>query len=76
MPSGIDHVIVAVSNAAGEVFDSAPYGWPVAKDSGLATSLRLALQHLIDTGEYRTIATIWGVEKGMIDKPVINAATR
>jgi ABC-type amino acid transport substrate-binding protein/predicted Ser/Thr protein kinase len=62
--------------AAGEVFDSAPYGWPVAKDSGLAKSLQLALQHLIDTGEYRTIATMWGLEKGMIDKPLINAATR
>ena len=62
--------------AAGEVFDSAPYGWPVDKDSGLAESLRLALQHLIDTGEYRTIATMWGVEMGMIDKPAINAATR
>ncbi len=62
--------------AAGAVFDSAPYGWPVAKDSGLAEPLRQALQHLIDTGEYRTIATIWGVEKGMIDKPSINAAVR
>jgi ABC-type amino acid transport substrate-binding protein/predicted Ser/Thr protein kinase len=62
--------------AAGTVFDSAPYGWPVAKDSGLAQSLRLALQHLIDTGEYRTIATMWGVEKGMIDKPAINGAAR
>lgn len=62
-------------DAAGDVFDSAPYGWPVAKNSGLAKSLQLALQHLIDTGEYRTIATMWGLEKGMIDKPVINAAT-
>jgi ABC-type amino acid transport substrate-binding protein len=61
---------------AGEVFDSAPYGWPVAKGSGLAESLRQALEHLISTGEYRTIATMWGVEKGMIDKPVINGATR
>lgn len=61
---------------AGEVFDSAPYGWPVAKGSGLAESLRLALQHVIDTGEYRTIATMWGVEKGMIPEPVINGATR
>lgn len=59
---------------AGDVFDSAPYGWPVAKGSGLAESLRLALEHLIDTGEYRTIATMWGVERGMIDKPVINGA--
>ncbi len=62
--------------AAGAVFDSAPYGWPVAKDSGLAEPLRQALQHLMDTGEYRTIATIWGVEKGMIDKPSINGAVR
>ncbi|MCV7177428.1 serine/threonine protein kinase StpK7 [Mycolicibacterium sphagni] len=62
--------------AAGAVFDSAPYGWPVAKDSGLAPSLQQALEHLIQTGEYRTIATIWGVEKGIIDKPAINAAVR
>ncbi|MCK0175857.1 bifunctional serine/threonine-protein kinase/transporter substrate-binding domain-containing protein [Mycolicibacterium sp. F2034L] len=59
---------------AGEVFDSAPYGWPVAKGSGLAESLRQALEHLMATGEYRTIATMWGVEKGMIEKPVINGA--
>lgn len=61
---------------AGEVFDSAPYGWPVAKGSGLAESLRLALLHVMDTGEYRTIATMWGVEKGMITDPVINGANR
>jgi ABC-type amino acid transport substrate-binding protein len=61
---------------AGEVFDSAPYGWPVAKGSKLAESLRQALEHLMQTGEYRTIATMWGVEKGMIDKPVINGAIR
>jgi len=30
----------------------------------------------MQTGEYKTIATMWGVEKGMIDKPVINAAIR
>ncbi|STZ88913.1 extracellular solute-binding protein family 3 [Mycolicibacterium fortuitum] len=59
---------------AGEVFDSAPYGWPVAKGSGLAESLRLALEHVMSTGEYRTIATMWGVEKSMITQPVINGA--
>ena len=32
------------------------------------------LQHLIDTGAYKPIATNWDVEKGMIDKPVINGA--
>lgn len=62
--------------AAGGVFDSAPYGWPVAKGSALSQSLRQALEHLMQTGEYRTIATMWGVEKGMIDKPEINGATK
>ena len=61
---------------AGDVFDSAPYGWPVAKGSALSESLRLALEHLMETGEYRAIATMWGVERGMIDKPQINGATR
>ena len=60
---------------AGEIFDSAPYGWPVKKGSPLAQSLLQALQHLMDSGTYKTIATNWGVEKGMIDKPVINGAT-
>ncbi len=61
---------------AGAVFDSAPYGWPVAKGSPLAESLRKALEHLMQTGEYRTIATMWGVDKGMIDKPAINGAIK
>jgi ABC-type amino acid transport substrate-binding protein/predicted Ser/Thr protein kinase len=61
---------------AGAVFDSAPYGWPVAKGSPLAESLRKALEHLMQTGDYRTIATMWGVDKGMIDKPAINGAIR
>jgi polar amino acid transport system substrate-binding protein len=59
---------------AGPVFDSAPYGWPVKKDSALAQSLQKALEHLIETGKYKEIATNWGVEAGMIDKPVINGA--
>lgn len=59
---------------AGEVFDSAPYGWPVAKGSPLAQSLQQALQHLIDNGEYEKIAANWGLEDGTIDKPAINGA--
>ncbi len=59
--------------AAGEIFDSAPYGWPVAKGSPLAASLQKALEHLISTGDYKTIASNWGgVEAGMVTKPVIN----
>lgn len=59
---------------AGEIFDSAPYGWPVQKGSPLAQSLQMALEHLIETGKYEEIARNWGVESGMIDKPVINGA--
>ena len=61
--------------SVGDVLEAAPYGWPVEKGSPLAESLRQALEHLMQTGEYRTIATMWGVEKGMIDHPVINGAT-
>lgn len=60
---------------AGEIFDAAPYGWPVAKGSPLATSLSKALEHLIKSGDYKTIAANWGVEKGMVEKPVVNGAT-
>lgn len=60
--------------AAGEIADAAPYGWPVKKGSPLAQSLKQALEHLIETGKYKEIATNWGVEAGMIDKPVINGA--
>lgn len=59
---------------AGETFDSAPYGWPVEKGSPLAQSLLQALEHLIETGTYKEIAANWGLEEGMIDKPVINGA--
>jgi polar amino acid transport system substrate-binding protein len=60
--------------AAGEIADAAPYGWPVAKGSPLAQSLQKALEHLIENGKYEEIAKAWGVETGMIDKPVINGA--
>ena len=59
---------------AGAVFDTAPYGWPVAKGSGLGESMRQALEHVMSTGEYEAIATKWGVEAGMIATPVINGA--
>jgi polar amino acid transport system substrate-binding protein len=60
--------------AAGQIFDSAPYGWPVAKGSPLGQSLLRALQHIMATGDYKTIATNWGVQSGMITNPVINGA--
>ena len=47
-----------------------------SESSALSESLRQALEHVMSTAEYRTIATMWGVEKGMIDKSVINGAIR
>lgn len=61
---------------AGPMFDSAPYGWPVKKGSPLAQSLLKALEHLMASGDYKTIATNWGVESGIIEKPVINGAVK
>lgn len=59
---------------AGPVFDSAPYGWAVAKNSALAKALQAAVQHLIDNGKYLEIAKNWGVQEGAITKSVINGA--
>ncbi|WP_282786208.1 MULTISPECIES: ABC transporter substrate-binding protein [unclassified Nocardia] len=63
-----------VIEAAGPIFDSAPYGWPVKKGSPLAPVLQQAMQYLIDNGQYRQIAENWGVEEGVIAKSVINGA--
>lgn len=59
---------------AGDIFDSAPYGWAVQKNSPLAQSLKQALEHLIESGAYEQVAKNWGAENGMIDKPAINGA--
>lgn len=61
--------------SAGPVFDSAPYGWAVAKGSPLAAALQKAVQHLIDNGQYTQITENWGVQDGAITTSVINGAT-
>ncbi|MFI6433587.1 ABC transporter substrate-binding protein [Rhodococcus oryzae] len=60
--------------AAGEVFDSAPYGWPLVKGSPLAPVLQRAMQYLIDGGQYQQIADNWGVGSGTITQSQINGA--
>ncbi|AVM65112.1 MULTISPECIES: ABC transporter substrate-binding protein [Dietzia] len=52
---------------AGDVFDAAPYGWPVRKGSELTAALEAAADKLIETGDFEKIAQTWGVEDGMID---------
>lgn len=56
----------------GDMFDAAPYGWAVPKDSSLGPALAAALQHLIDTGDYERILAQWGVTTGFIDRAMIN----
>ena len=60
---------------AGQIFDSAPYGWPVAKGSPLGQALQKAAQSLIDSGAYLAITKKWGVEAGDIKTAQINGAT-
>ncbi|MGW5383811.1 ABC transporter substrate-binding protein [Nocardia sp. NPDC003963] len=59
---------------AGPVFDSAPYGWAVAKGSPLAPVLRDAVQYLMDNGQYRQITENWGVQEGALRTSLINGA--
>ncbi|MEZ0049576.1 serine/threonine protein kinase [Mycobacterium sp. MAA66] len=61
---------------AATIVDAQPYGWSVAKGSGLGPALQAALRYLIKTGEYQQIAAKWGLEMGVIDNPVINGALR
>jgi polar amino acid transport system substrate-binding protein len=60
--------------AAGQLFKTAPYGWAIPKGSPLGQALLKALEHLMQTGGYKTILTNWSVQDGGIDKPVINGA--
>jgi polar amino acid transport system substrate-binding protein len=57
----------------GEIYDSAPYGYVVAKDqTALAEALLAAVQALIDDGTYTSILQQWGVEGGGITDPAVN----
>lgn len=56
----------------GEMFQAAPYGWPVPKDSELGPALAAALQHLIDTGDYARILGQWNIHEGYLDHALIN----
>lgn len=56
----------------GEMFDAAPYGFAVPKDSPLGPAMGAAMQHLIDTGDYERILAQWGVETGLLEQAQIN----
>ncbi|SDL69320.1 amino acid ABC transporter substrate-binding protein, PAAT family [Corynebacterium mycetoides] len=56
----------------GEMFDAAPYGFAVNKDSELGPAMAAALQHLIDTGDYARILAQWNIDNGLLDHALIN----
>lgn len=62
-------------STAGNVFDTEPYGFPVAKGSPLGPVLREAVQRLIDSGEVAKIAQRWGTQDGLITTSTVNGAT-
>ncbi|HSO90177.1 MAG TPA: ABC transporter substrate-binding protein [Arthrobacter sp.] len=61
---------------AGDAFEVAPYGMPVAKDSEFTPVLQKALQTLIDDGTYTKILSKWGVEAGGVETAEINVASK
>ena len=56
----------------GDMFEAAPYGMAVNKDSDYGPAMAAALQHLIETGDYARILAQWGIEDGLIDVAMIN----
>lgn len=57
----------------GDLFDAAPYGFAVQKDSGVAEAVRDALQALMDNGTYLEILKKAGIESGALPEATINA---
>lgn len=61
---------------AGDAFEVAPYGIPIAKDSELTPIIQEALQSLIDDGTYGEILAEWGVESGGVETAALNVASQ
>ncbi len=59
----------------GTPFSTAPYGFIVAKNSGLANPLLAAVKALMADGQYKKILNKWGVEQGSVTAPKINGAS-
>jgi polar amino acid transport system substrate-binding protein len=59
----------------GDIYDSAPYGYVVAKDqTEFADAIAQAVAALIEDGSYQQVLEEWGVEAGGIDDPTVNPA--
>lgn len=59
----------------GSMFDTAPYGFPITKDSELAEQVRASLQRLIDDGTYLSLLEKYDSESGAIEQATVNAGS-
>jgi polar amino acid transport system substrate-binding protein len=63
-----------VFKLSGDLYGTAPYGFAIPKNNGLAQPMLDALKKLMADGTYLNILKKWGVEAGAITDPVINGA--
>ncbi|MCD0448765.1 ABC transporter substrate-binding protein [Actinocorallia sp. API 0066] len=59
----------------GDIYDAAPYGYVVKKDSPFAQVLGDAVKALIADGTYTKVLTEWGVQGGGITDPQVDPAS-
>jgi polar amino acid transport system substrate-binding protein len=71
----IVHLSKGTFKLTGTPFSTAPYGFIVAKDSGLAAPLLAAVKTLMADGQYRKILDKWGVQQGAVGTAQINGAS-
>ncbi|APT84652.1 ABC transporter substrate-binding protein [Corynebacterium aquilae] len=57
---------------SGEMFDAAPYGWPVQKGSDLGPAIAAGLDSIMKNGDYNKILDTWGITEGHLSEAMIN----
>jgi polar amino acid transport system substrate-binding protein len=58
---------------AGDIYDSAPYGYVVKKEQAeFAQAIADALKAIIADGSYGAALKKWGVDQGAITDPAVN----
>jgi polar amino acid transport system substrate-binding protein len=78
LDSQVAAYVVHLSNGefklTGTPFSTAPYGFALPKNSGLAIPFLAAVKALMANGTYTHILDQWGVQAGAITNPQINGA--
>lgn len=63
--------------SVGDIYDSAPYGYVVARDdTDLANAIAAALKVVKDNGTYDKILTNWGVQQGAVSDFAVNPSVQ